>query len=72
MAKKITKMKENLLNDFSQLVSVEVLAELLSISSRNIWRRLSKGKFPEPVRITRSTRWSLKDIEQWIEDQKKS
>ncbi|WP_437202110.1 helix-turn-helix transcriptional regulator [Planctomicrobium sp. SH664] len=48
------------------LVSVETLAEMLDISPRSVWRRLSSGEMIEPVRIGSSVRWRLRDVEAWV------
>jgi excisionase family DNA binding protein len=50
------------------LVTSEEVARLMQISERTLWRLLSAGKVPEPVRIGRSTRWRLNDVRRWIEE----
>lgn len=47
-------------------ISVETLAEMLDISPRSVWRRLSCGEMIEPVRIGTSVRWRLSDAEAWV------
>lgn len=42
------------------------LARLLGISKRTLWRLLSAGKLPVPVRLGNSVRWRLDEVEQWI------
>ena len=49
------------------LISADELARLLGISTRTIWRRLSGGEIPKPVRLGKSVRWRLADIEAWID-----
>jgi excisionase family DNA binding protein len=48
------------------LIDSRQVGELLNLSTRTIWRLLSAGKLPQPVRIGRSVRWSRSDIEIWI------
>lgn len=50
-----------------RLVNAEEVARLMDVSERTLWRLLSAGKVPPPVRIGRSTRWRLADIRSWIE-----
>ena len=50
------------------LIQAEELAALLNVSERTLWRLLSAGKIPEPVRLGRSTRWRLDEVRQWIND----
>jgi prophage regulatory protein len=41
-----------------------------SKSSR--WRWIAKGDFPKPIRITKQcTRWSLREVSNWVEDRKR-
>jgi len=49
------------------LISVETLAEMLDISPRSVWRRLSCGEMIEPIRIGSSVRWRLRDVDAWVE-----
>jgi prophage regulatory protein len=49
------------------LISAEDVARMMDISERTLWRLLSAGKVPPPVRIGRSTRWRLAEIRSWID-----
>lgn len=49
------------------LIPADQLAKLLQISTRTLWRLLSAGRLPEPVRIGGSVRWRLDQVKQWIE-----
>jgi len=51
----------------SLAVNVTQLAEMLSVSSRSIWRLSDSGKLPKPVRLGRSVRWNRREIEEWVE-----
>ncbi|MEX0702386.1 MAG: helix-turn-helix domain-containing protein [Planctomycetales bacterium] len=44
----------------------EDLAKMLKVSERTLWRLLSGGKIPEPVRIGGSTRWRLAEVQEWV------
>ena len=48
------------------LVDATVVAELLGISPRTVWRLLSAGKLPKPVRLGRSVRWRKRLVEDWV------
>jgi predicted DNA-binding transcriptional regulator AlpA len=48
------------------LINAEELARIMDISERTLWRLLSGGKVPQPVRIGRNTRWRLAEVEEWI------
>ncbi len=48
------------------LIPAEKVAELLGISKRTLWRLLSSGKLPEPIRLGGIIRWNAEDIEEWV------
>lgn len=56
------------LGDDLRLVTAKEVAAMLDISLRTIWRRLSDGTMPPPVRLGRLVRWRLADIRKWIAD----
>jgi predicted DNA-binding transcriptional regulator AlpA len=51
----------------SQLISAKVLAKMLSLSARTVWRLRSAGKLPKPVCVGASIRWRLSDISLFLE-----
>lgn len=52
----------------ARLIKADELAQLLNVSTRTLWRMLSAGKVPEPVRLGGCTRWRLDQVRQWIGD----
>lgn len=42
------------------------LAERLGISERHVWRLHNGGKLPRPVRLGRSVRWLVAEIDDWL------
>ena len=49
------------------LINAEEVARMLDVSERTLWRLVSGGKVPPPVRIGRSTRWRVAEIRDWID-----
>lgn len=49
------------------LIPAEEVALMLGVSERTLWRLLSAGKVPEPLRIGRNTRWRAAEVREWIE-----
>ena len=49
------------------LVSASSLAEMLQISKRTLWRLLSAGQLPLPVRVGGSVRWRVHEVRKWID-----
>ncbi|HTV49187.1 MAG TPA: helix-turn-helix domain-containing protein [Phycisphaerae bacterium] len=54
-------------NPASALMKDWEVAELLSLSRRQVWKLSSAGKLPAPVRLAGSTRWRRGEIEAIIE-----
>ena len=43
------------------------IEELTGLSCASIYRKMRKGTFPEPIKISdRAVRWKLAEIEAWI------
>ena len=48
------------------LLTVSTVCELIGVCRSTVYRWISEGSFPEPVRISeRSVRWKIDDIEAW-------
>lgn len=54
-------------DDFRLLRAGEV-AKIIAVSTRTLWRLVSTGKFPQPVRIGGNTRWRAGDVYRWIQN----
>jgi len=51
----------------SEFVSPAELAKRLGISRRTLFRLVSAGRLPEPVRLTKRTiRWEWAAVQQWL------
>lgn len=50
------------------LIGVNDLAGLLQVSTRTIWRLVSSGEAPEPIRFGGSCRWRLEEVRAWIDE----
>ena len=48
------------------LVSAADVARLLQVSTRTLWRQLSAGQIPKPVRFGGTVRWRIDEIRKWI------
>jgi excisionase family DNA binding protein len=48
------------------LASAEELATILKVSERTVWRLLSAGKLPRPIRFGGNVRWRMDDVQRWI------
>jgi predicted DNA-binding transcriptional regulator AlpA len=56
------------LNVQATMITAQQLAGKMQISTRSLWRKLSAGLVPRPIRIDGIVRWRLAEVEQWIAD----
>ncbi len=50
------------------LIAAADVARLLDVSTRTLWRQLSAGQIPKPVRFGGTVRWRLEEVRQWISE----
>lgn len=45
-----------------------LLSHIVPFSAATLWRRVSSGQFPKPVRLSeRVTGWRVSDVKAWLE-----
>jgi prophage regulatory protein len=49
-----------------QLLNIRAVCELVSLSHPTIYRQVVAGKFPQPVKIGRASRWHMDQVAAWI------
>ncbi len=50
-----------------KLINLRSVAEILDISVRQVWRLVAQGDLPSPIKIGRSAKMCLSDIDTYIE-----
>ena len=55
-----------------ELWTVKDLAAALKLGTRTIWRMVSTGTLPEPIRFGRLARWRRTTIEAWLAEREGS
>ena len=53
-----------------RLITVGQVADMLSISVRQVWRLIADGSLPRPVKIGKVSRLLLSDVEIFVEELK--
>jgi predicted DNA-binding transcriptional regulator AlpA len=48
------------------MITARQLAVLLQVSTRQVWRMLSVGRVPKPIRVGGIVRWRMAEVENWI------
>ena len=58
----------------NRLLRAKDVEELTKFKIDWIYKQIAKGKFPKPIKIGRSSRWSYLAVKQWLDEtsQKKS
>lgn len=51
----------------SRLLDVGMVAKLLGVSTRQVYRLADGGKMPQPIKLGGSVRWDRAAIAMWIE-----
>ncbi len=51
----------------TELLTVTDMAKELKISARQVWKMLSRGDLPSPIKLGRSVRWRSAEIARWLE-----
>lgn len=50
-----------------KLLTLKEVVDLVSFKRSTIYKFISQGSFPKPLKIGRSSRWKLSDIKEWME-----
>lgn len=67
----MTKVSTGMLDDnrpSDELITAREFAKLLKVSLRTLWRLVSTGKAPRPLKLHGSTRWQKSVVTKWIQD----
>ncbi len=59
--------KAEILEGTPLVVSAKVLAQLLGVSVRQVWRLNATAKLPKPIRLGGSVKWLRKEIDAFVE-----
>lgn len=51
----------------ARLVDVRSVAEMLGVSSRQVYRLADAGRMPQPIKLGGAVRWSRRAIVEWID-----
>ncbi|MCZ6653208.1 MAG: helix-turn-helix domain-containing protein [Planctomycetota bacterium] len=51
----------------TELLTANGLARALKVSVRQVWKMLSRGDLPSPIKLGRSVRWRSAEIARWLD-----
>jgi len=52
---------------FGRFLTIDQVASLLNVCRRTIQREIARGRFPQPAKIGRAVRFTLKDVETYAQ-----
>ena len=50
-----------------RLITLDKVAELLSVTKRTVYRLIAKGDLPQPLKVGHSVRLSVSDVTEYFE-----
>lgn len=50
----------------AEFLTVENILARFQMSRASLYRAVSRGEFPAPVKLGRSTRWRVSDVDAWV------
>jgi len=50
-----------------RLISLDTVAEYLSVTKRTVYRLIAKGDLPQPLKVGHSVRLSVSDVTEYFE-----
>ncbi|WP_413481647.1 helix-turn-helix transcriptional regulator [Serratia proteamaculans] len=55
----------DLMND--KLVDMVFITEFTGLSDKWFYKLIQEGEFPKPIKLGRSSRWLISEVEQWVQ-----
>ncbi|ECE4235543.1 AlpA family phage regulatory protein [Salmonella enterica] len=56
----------SLLND--KMVDMKFITEFTGLTDKWFYKLISEGRFPEPIKLGRSSRWMQSEVEKWVQE----
>ncbi|EAA2775228.1 AlpA family transcriptional regulator [Salmonella enterica subsp. diarizonae] len=56
----------SLLDD--KMVDMKFITEFTGLTDKWFYKLISEGKFPEPIKLGRSSRWMQSEVEKWVQE----
>ncbi len=50
-----------------KLLTIKEVVNLVGFKTSTIYKFIKTRNFPEPIKIGRSSRWKLSDVNKWLE-----
>ncbi|WP_233493500.1 MULTISPECIES: helix-turn-helix transcriptional regulator [Ruegeria] len=60
----------NNLAETDRFLTCTSVSEITGFGRAAIYKKVASGDFPRPIKIGRASRWSQREVGQWVEDRK--
>ncbi|EAA9689011.1 AlpA family phage regulatory protein [Salmonella enterica] len=51
-----------------KMVDMKFITEFTGLTDKWFYKLISEGKFPEPIKLGRSSRWLQSEVEKWVQE----
>ncbi|EJY3577502.1 AlpA family phage regulatory protein [Salmonella enterica] len=51
-----------------EMVDMKFITEFTGLTDKWFYKLISEGKFPEPIKLGRSSRWLQSEVEKWVQE----
>lgn len=58
----------NNLAETDRFLTCATVSEITGFGRAAIYKKVASGEFPRPIKIGRASRWSQREVGQWVEE----
>ena len=51
----------------TKLISLDEVCNIVGLKKSALYKRIAEGTFPKYIKIGRASRWSLVEVQDWVE-----
>ncbi|EGE9794885.1 AlpA family phage regulatory protein [Salmonella enterica] len=51
-----------------KMVDIKFITEFTGLTDKWFYKLISEGRFPEPIKLGRSSRWMQSEVEKWVQE----
>ncbi|QUE95331.1 helix-turn-helix transcriptional regulator [Klebsiella pasteurii] len=51
-----------------KMVDMKFITEFTGLTDKWFYKLISEGRFPEPIKLGRSSRWLQSEVEKWVQE----
>ena len=51
-----------------KMIDMKFITEFTGLTDKWFYKLITEGKFPEPIKLGRSSRWMQSEVEKWVQE----